>query len=105
MSSTFLNRLNSNSTHHMFSKMLFVLLLTQQRWNRSGFSRPDPTGKFQNHRRLTGFFIEGFCSLFNVSNKKFSKGGKGMGEVVKFVTLDGGLREKTQKNFCFFLQK
>ena len=25
-----------------------------QRWNRSGFSRPDPTGKFQNHRRLTG---------------------------------------------------
>ena len=25
------------------------------RWNRSGFSRPDPTGKFQNHRRLTGF--------------------------------------------------
>ena len=26
-----------------------------QRWNRSGFSRPDPTGKFQNHRRSTGF--------------------------------------------------
>ena len=26
-----------------------------QRWNRSGFSRPDPTGKFQNLRRLTGF--------------------------------------------------
>ena len=25
-----------------------------QRWNRSGFSRPDPTGKFQNHHRLTG---------------------------------------------------
>ena len=39
----------------------------------------DPTGKFQNHRRLTGrstgFFTEGFCSLFNVSNEKFSKGG------------------------------
>ena len=25
-----------------------------QIWNRSGFSRPDPTVKFQNHRRLTG---------------------------------------------------
>ena len=25
-----------------------------QRWNRSGFSRPDPTGKFQNLCRLTG---------------------------------------------------
>ena len=28
---------------------------SDQRRNRSGFSRPDPTGKFQNHRRLTGF--------------------------------------------------
>ena len=78
-----------------------------QRWNRSGFSRSDPTGKFQNHRRLagrsTGFFTEGFSSLFNVFNKKFSKGG-GMGEVLKFVTLDGGLRNKTQK-ICIFLQK
>ena len=58
-----------------------------QRWNRSGFSRPDPTGKFQNHRRLTGrptgrltgpvdlFFKESFCSLFNVSDENFSKGG------------------------------
>ena len=27
----------------------------RQRWNRLGFSRPDPTGKFQNHRRLTSF--------------------------------------------------
>ena len=25
-----------------------------------------------------------------------------MGEVLKFVTLDGGLRKKTQKNFCVF---
>ena len=67
----------------------------RQRWNRSGFSRPDPTGNFQNHCRLTGrstgfwparstgfwparstgFFTEGFCSLINVSNEKFSKGG------------------------------
>ena len=25
-----------------------------------------------------------------------------MGEVLKFVTLDGGLRKKTQKKFCVF---
>ena len=25
-----------------------------------------------------------------------------MGEVLKFVTLDGGLRKKTQKNVCVF---
>ena len=48
---------------------------------------PDSTGKLQNLRRLTGrlngfwparstgFFTEGFCSLFNASNEKFSKGG------------------------------
>ena len=29
-----------------------------------------------------------------------------MGEVLKFVTLDGSLRKKTQNSFCFFvLQK
>ena len=32
--------------------------------------------------------------------KNFRRGG--MGEVLKFVTLDGGLRKKTQKNFCVF---
>ena len=32
--------------------------------------------------------------------KIFQKGG--MGEVLKFVTLDGGLRKKTQKSFCVF---
>ena len=54
-----------------------------QRWNRSGFSRPDPTGKFQNHRRLTGrstgfrparstsFFTEGSCSLLHFLQKNF----------------------------------
>ena len=87
---------------------------SEQRWNRSGFSRPDPTGKFQNHCRLTGrstgfwpaqstgFFTENFCSLFNVSYQKFSKGC--MGEVLKFVTLRGGLRKKCKKNLRF-LQK
>ena len=85
-----------------------------QRWNRSGFSRPDPIGKFQNHRRSTGrstgfwpawstgFFTENFCSLFNVSYQKFSKGC--MGEVLKFVTFRGGLRKKCKKNLRF-LQK
>ena len=26
----------------------------------------------------------------------------GMGEVLKFVTLDGGLKKETQNNFCVF---
>ena len=68
----------------------------------------DPTGKFQNHRRLTGrstgFFVEGFCSRFNVSNEKFSKG-VGMGEMLKFVTLNGGFRKKKRKKIFRFLQK
>ena len=33
--------------------------------------------------------------------KNFQKEG-GMGEVVKYVTLDGGFRKKTQKVFTFF---
>ena len=33
--------------------------------------------------------------------KNFQKGA-GMGEVLKFVTLDGGLWKKAQKNFCVF---
>ena len=36
--------------------------------------------------------------------KSFQKRG-GMGEVLKFVTLNGGLRKKKQKKFIFFLQK
>ena len=32
--------------------------------------------------------------------KNFQKGG--MGEVLKFVTLDGGRRKKQKKNFCVF---
>ena len=33
--------------------------------------------------------------------KNFQKGGA-IGEVLKFVTPDGCLRKKTQKNFCIF---
>ena len=70
----------------------------------------DPTGKYQNHRRLTGFwparstsfFTENFCSLFNVSNKKLSKGGHGWG--VKICDFTRGSQKKTQKKLGF-LQK
>ena len=43
--------------------------------------------------------------MFNVSNEKFLKRGLGMGEVLKFVTLDGGLRIKKRKKNLRFLQK
>ena len=72
----------------------------------------EPNGKFQNHHRLTGrstgrltgfwpprstgFFTESFMYLV----KSFQKGG--MGEGLKFVTLDGGLRKKNAKNFWVF---
>ena len=56
-------------------------------------------------RFLTGpvdrFFTEGFCSLFNACNKKFSKRGS-MDEVLKFLTPDEGLRKKRKKTFAFF---
>ena len=55
-----------------------------------------PAGKFQNLRRLTGFFTDGFCSLLNPSNEKILKWGA-MGEVLKFVTPDQGLRKKKRK--------
>ena len=43
------------------------------------------------------------CSMYLMKN--FQKGrGRGMGEVLKFVTLDGDLRKKG-KNFLRFLQK
>ena len=32
----------------------FLATRLDQRWNRSGFSRPDPTGNFQKHCQLTG---------------------------------------------------
>ena len=79
-----------------------------QRWNRSGFSRPDPTGKFQNLRRSTGFlpaqstgfFTEGFCSMYPMKN--FQKGRGAMGEILKFATSDGGLRKGRNKVFVFY---
>ena len=37
-----------------FSPQISGVMVSHQIWNRSGFSRPDPTGKFQNLRRLTG---------------------------------------------------
>ena len=37
--------------------------------------------------------------------KNFQKGVRGMGEVLKFVTFDGGLRKKNANNFVRFLQK
>ena len=65
----------------------------------------DPTGKFQNHRRLTGrstvFLQKVFvhCLMFLM---KFFQTGRGTGEVLKFVTLDGGLRKKRERTFAFF---
>ena len=65
----------------------------KQKWNQSGFSRPDQTGKSQNLRPVNRFFTEGFCLLFNASNEYFSKGGA-MHEVLKFVIPSEGLRKK-----------
>ena len=42
---------------------------------RSRFPRPNPTGKFQNHRQLTGRSTDFFTEVFTESNEKFSKGG------------------------------
>ena len=41
------------------------------------------------------------CSMYVM--KIFQKRG-GMGEILKFVTLDGGLRKKSKKNFCIFFK-
>ena len=74
-----------------------------------------PSGKFQNHRRSTGFrsvfdrpgrpvFLQKVFFHYSMYlMKNFQKEG-GKGEVVKYVTLDGGLRKKTQK-FLRFLRK
>ena len=48
-----------------------------------------------------GLFTEGFCSLFNASNEKFLNRG-GLGEELKFVSPNGGLRKKKAKKFAFF---
>ena len=57
-----------------------------------------PVDRFLIGRLDNFFFTEGFCSLFNASNKNFQKG-EGMGEVLKFVTLLA--RKKLAKNFNF----
>ena len=65
----------------------------------------DPTGKFQNHRRLTGFLPKVFLHYSMYLMKNFQMGGHGWG--IKNLILDGGLRKNfqpwnTQKNFCVF---
>ena len=75
----------------------------RQRWSRSGFSGPDPNGKFQNLHRSTGVFTKGFCSLVHCSMhlmKNFQK--RGMGEVLTFATPDEDFRKKRKKMFAFF---
>ena len=59
-------------------QLVLRLQCMHQRWNRSGFSRPEPTGKIQNLRRLTGhlqarltvFFTDSLRSKFNKHNNK-----------------------------------
>ena len=56
---TYCCRINASVVYQVYfcKATLFECYYTAQRWNRSGFSRPDPTGKFQNHRQLTGWSI------------------------------------------------
>ena len=76
-----------------------------QRWNRSGFFRPDPNGKFQNLRqstcRWTGFLQKVFVHCLMHLMKNFQKRG-GMGEVLNFVTPKKGSQNKNAKNFFAF---
>ena len=89
----------------------------EQRWNRSGVSRPDPTGKFQNYRRLTGqstgwltgfwparstgFLQKVFLHYSMFLMKNFQNGG-GHGWGVQMCDFRRGSEKKTQKNFCVF---
>ena len=99
------------------AKLDILSVAIDQKWNRSGFSRPDRTSKFQNLHRLTGrstsrstgfwparltaFFAEAFYSLFSASNEKFSKGvDHGWG--VKICDSEWGSQKKTQKFFALF---
>ena len=54
--------------------------------------------------RSTGFLQKVFVHCSTLLTKIFQNGG-GMGEELKFVTWNGGLKKKTQKNFCVFLQQ
>ena len=68
-----------------------------QRWNRLGFSRADPTGKFQNHRRLTGWSIGRLTGLM----QNFQKGGR-HGWGVKICDFRRGSLTKKSKTFLRF---
>ena len=76
----------------------YSIILRVQTRDGTGQDFLDPTRPV-NFKIIAGrlfFFTEGFCSLFIVSNKKFSKGGGGdMSAMLKFVTLHGNLRKKT----------
>ena len=65
----------------------------------------DPTGKFQNLRQLTswstGFSPKVFVHCSMSLMKNFQKGG--MGEVLKFLTRNGGLRKFLWLNSKTFL--
>ena len=81
-----------------------------QKWNRSGFSRPDWPVNFKiiagwpvSDRPGRPVFLQKIfvhCSMHQMKN--FQKGG--MGEVLKFVTLTG-VSEKHAKKLLRFLQK
>ena len=58
-------------------------------------------GTDQDFLDLTGIFTEGFCSLFNVSNKKFSKGGD-IGWGVKICDFGQWSQKKKQKKSFIF---
>ena len=66
-------------------------------------SNSTPAGRPFLTRPADRFFTEGFCSLFNASNKKLSKGEHGWG--AKLCDSGRGTQKKTQKKFLHFLQK
>ena len=88
---------NSRSCFSNSNLKLFV-----RTGNGTGQNYLDPTRPVNFKIFLTGqvdlFFTEGFCSLLNAFNQKFSKGGGGaIGEVLKLVSTCGGLRKKYAK--------
>ena len=75
-----------------------------QRWNRSGFYLPNATGKFQNLRRLTGFWpaqstVFFHCSMHLMEN--LLKGGHERG--VKICDSEWESQKKKRRKFfaCF----
>ena len=113
------NKTQTKKLRKHFSSLLIFLIFKDtfihlyQRWSRSGFSRPNPTGKFQIPRRPAGqpvfdqpsrpiFLQKVFVYCSKHLTKSLQKGG--MGKVFKFVTPDENLRKNTQK-MLHFLQK